>query len=728
MDELNILKQQIEREKAARRNAEKQLQRIQRTQAQSEETAVALSAETRFRRLLDSASDIIYEIDLDGRFTYANPMVMRRLGLNRLEEVVGQHYLSLVHPADRSQTADFYAQQYHTKTFSTYQEFRLATAVAEPVWLGQNVWLAYLGDEIVGFQAIARDISSRKKMENELQTQRDFGQQIMANLGQGLTVVGPNGLFEYVNPAYARMLGYTEAELLGKDPTCFTHPDDLDALLAARDQRGTGETTTYETRLVQKDGGILYALLTGVPRWVDGRSAGSVTVITDMTERKLMEQEMLHARDRAVELSNLKSQFVANMSHEIRTPLNGVIGMTELLAETPLDEEQLELVDIIRTSSDALLSIINNVLDFSKISEDKLDLEMQPVIMREILEEAIDIVSPKVARKNVEIAYVLAQGTPPVILGDGGRLRQILVNLLSNAVKFTEAGEVTVSVISQPHADGRPQLHFAVKDTGIGIPPEAVTRIFQSFSQVDASTTRKYGGTGLGLAISQHLCQKMGGQMWVESNLGEGSAFHFTIDAAAPAEYVPESLSKLKELSQKRVLIVGENAASGPILAQQTELWDMLPSTAVSGAQTLTWLHEGRPLEQQKPASTSPARILLAEDNLVNQQVALSILEHLGFQAQVAANGLEVLAALEKQPYDVILMDIQMPEMDGLEATRQICARLPEGERPYIIAMTANAVKGDRERYLATGMNDYISKPVRIAAIAEALAQFTPSA
>ncbi len=705
MDDLKILKQQLKKEQAARREAEKRLHLIQKTQAQSEATAVTHTDETRFRRFLDSASDIIYEIDLDGRFTYANPMVVYRLGLTRPEEVLGHHYLNLVHPDDRSQVADFYAQQYHTKTFSTYQEFRLATAVSEPVWLGQNVWLAYQGDVIVGFQAIARDISKRKKMENELQAQRDFGQQIMANLGQGLTVVGADGLFEYVNPAYARMLGYTEAELLGQDPTTFTHPDDLDALLAARNQRKTGETTTYETRLVQKDGGALYALLTGVPRWVNGRSAGSVTVITDLTERKLMEQEILHARDHALELSNLKSQFVANMSHEIRTPLNGVIGMTELLAETPLDEEQLEFVEIIRTSSDALLSIINNVLDFSKISEDKLDLEMQPVNVRQVLEEAIDIVSPRVARKNVEIAYVVAYEAPIVILGDVGRLRQILVNLLSNAVKFTEAGEITISVMNHQHQDGRPQIHFAVKDTGIGIPQEAVERIFQSFSQVDASTTRKYGGTGLGLAISQHLCKKMGGQMWVESHLGEGSTFHFTIDAVTPAEYVPVSLPELPEL------------------AQQTALWDMmLPDTAVSGAEALA-----APGKQQEPSSTSSARILLAEDNPINQQVALSILEHLGFQADVAANGLEVLAALERQPYDVILMDIQMPEMDGLETTRQICARLPEGKRPYIIAMTANAVKGDRERYLATGMNHYISKPVRIAAIAEALAQFMPS-
>ncbi|MBP6471158.1 MAG: PAS domain S-box protein [Chloroflexi bacterium] len=727
MDDLKILRQQLKKEQAARRAAEKQLQLIQKTGAQSEATAVAPTTETRFRRFLDSASDIIYEIDLDGRFTYANPMVVCRLGLNRLEQVLGHHYLSLVHPDDRSQVADFYAQQYHTKTFSTYQEFRLATAVPEPVWLGQNVWLAYQGDKIVGFQAIARDISKRKKMEAELQAQRDFGQQIMVNLGQGLTVVGADGLFEYVNPAYARMLGYTEAELLGQDPTTFTHPDDLDALLAAHNQRKTGETTTYETRLVQKEGGILYALLTGVPRWVDGRSAGSVTVITDLTERKLIEQEILHARDHALELSNLKSQFVANMSHEIRTPLNGVIGMTELLAETPLDDEQLEFVEIIRTSSDALLSIINNVLDFSKISEDKLDLDMQPVTVREVLEEAIDIVSPKVARKNVEITYVMAYGAPTVILSDVGRLRQILVNLLSNAVKFTEAGEVTMTVMNYEHQDGRPQIHFAVQDTGIGIPQEAVERIFQSFSQVDASTTRKYGGTGLGLAISQHLCKKMGGQMWVESNLGEGSTFNFTIDAVTPAEYMPESLPILPELAHKRAQMVDDKATNRHMLARQTEVWEMLPSTAVSSPEALAGLHEGRPYKQLKPSSTSAARILLAEDNLVNQQVALSILEYLGFQADVAANGLEVLAALETQPYDVILMDIQMPEMDGLETTRQICARLPEGKRPYIIAMTANAVKGDRERYLATGMNHYISKPVRIAAISEALAQFMPS-
>ncbi len=487
--------------------------------------------------------------------------------------------------------------------------------------------------------------------------------------------------------------------------------------------------------------------------------------------------------------------------------MNGVIGIVQLLAETALSAEQEEYVEVISTSGDALLGIVNDVLDFSKISEGKLDLEYHPLKLRAVVESSLDIVAPRAAQKRVDLAYVMEPEVPSMIEGDVVRLRQILVNLLNNAVKFTSKGEVVVSVKTLHHEDGREQLHFAVRDTGIGIPAAHMGRLFQAFSQVDASTTRKYGGTGLGLAICKQLTELMGGDIWVESVEGKGSTFHFTIDAHTPENYVTNKLPELTELAGLRLLIVDDNETNRFILTRQAEMWGMLPCAAASAAEALAWLQEGRPfdiavLDMQmpemdgyslavairqlpaydhmplimlssigyKPAHRAqelfakhatkpikplalqkvlltvvyeyfllapqtkskspknqvpqrPLRILLAEDNQINQQVALGLLRQMGQEAQVVTNGAEVLAALEQAPYDVILMDIQMPQMDGVVATQQIRAQGTEIQQPHIIAMTANAVKGDRERFLEAGMDAYLGKPFKFDALRELLVQ-----
>lgn len=779
---------------------------------------------SQLRTLIDNIPDFVYFKDADGKYVLNNKAHLESIGAENQEAVFGKTTFDF-HPKEL-------AEQYHADELKIIQsgepiidkeEEAIDHLTGEKCWhLTSKIPLRQDG-KIKGIIGVTRDITNRKASETALTESLEKFRSIFENAFDGISIFEENyepGKRKLVecNERYAEMSGRSREELL---KIANLEEVGLTRNLTEKNDKFINEGLRFKgfftwVRPDGRDNVIEYA---ATPIKLQGKTY-TVGIDRDVTEKKRAEEALKEAYDelenknKELEKANkVKGQFLANMSHEIRTPLNAVIGMTGLLMGTPLTKEQQDFVETINGSGNILLTLINDILDFSKIEAQKIELEKQPFDVRICVEEALDLVASKALDKNLELAYIMDERLSSKVIGDVTRLRQILVNLLSNAIKFTEEGEVVVSVNGQLKDNYAYQLHFSVRDTGLGIPLDKQDRIFQSFTQIDASTTRKFGGTGLGLAISKQLCELMGGTMWFESSgmPDKGTTFHFTILAELSVE--KQITRDISALLNKRILIVDDNRTNREILIKQAELLEMKAMCADSGPEALKILQEGtkfdlaildfhmpemdghmlageiRKLESYKflplillssygyrekkadfsvfaatltkpiklshlhnalltvltkgnaiikqvestplvfdpgIAEKHPLRILLAEDNIINQKVALRFLERIGYRADLAFNGIEVLEALRRQAYDVVLMDIQMPDMDGVQATLEIRRDFPKDRQPRIIAMTANAMKDDHEKYLASGMEDYIVKPFKIEELVRVLLDSEP--
>jgi two-component system, sensor histidine kinase and response regulator len=661
---------------------------------------------------------------------------------------------------------------------------------------------------------LQNEVAERKQTERELMERKSFLNSVIANSPVGMIVTGTGGIVNMCNPAFEKLFLLQQEDIFGRNLVdLITNLESREELTSNQETVAQGHATHGFGRRIRSDGTPVDVEISAVPIFTEGVLTGALAIYQDITDRKRAEEALLGAKEAAEAGSRAKSEFLANMSHEIRTPMNGIIGMTELALETNLNAEQREYLGMVKTSADSLLALINDILDFSKIEAGKLEIEMIDFEFKQSIGETLKTLAQRAHMKNLELAWRVGPEVPEHLIGDMGRLRQVLVNLVGNAVKFTERGEVAVDVEKQAEDESGVLLHFRVRDTGIGIPKEKQTMIFEAFTQADSSSTRNYGGTGLGLAITSRLVELIGGKLWVESEPGKGSTFHFTahFGFAADNGYMRETPDP-ELLSGLRVLVVDDNETNRTILVEMLSAWGAQPSAANGGKAALEALarayKQGRPLglvitDMQMPgmdgcdlsgeirrspdfggvaivllsssarhgeatrcrklaiasyltkpvqpsellaallAAVSPTtpvqklspqppaptedntpklKILIAEDNAVNRILATALLEKRGHAVLATENGREALEALEREPVDLILMDIQMPVMDGFEAIRAIRTKEQNtGAHIPIIAVTAHAMKGDRERCVAAGADDYVTKPIRMSELFAAI-------
>jgi PAS domain S-box-containing protein len=773
------------------------------------------------RGLLDNIPDRIYFKDVESRFLRCSRSLARRLGLEDPKQIVGKTDFDF-HPKDLAE--EFHADE--QRIILTGQPL-VAKLERQRDPDGREIWASVTKvpiytkhGHVTGIIGISRDVTQLIETEQALRQAEEKYRTIYENAVEGIFQTSREGRYLSANPAMARMYGYSSPEELIQARTDIQHQTYVDPTRREefmRLVREQGSVSGFESEVYRRDGSTMW--ISEAARAVcdaQGNFLYYEGAAEDITARKLAELEREKAREAALESARVKAQFIANMSHEIRTPMNAIVGMTGLLLDTPLGQEQREYVQTIRDSTHTLLGIVNEILDFSKIEAGKLTLEVIDFELRDAVESTVDMLAETAQKKNLSLGCWIDHDVPNFLRGDPGRFRQVLANLLSNAVKFTQQGEVLVRVHREAETEQQVTLRAVVRDTGIGIAPEALSHIFQPFTQADGSTTRQYGGTGLGLAITSQLLEMMGGEIGVESTPGRGSTFWFKLPFAKQVTVTGEAfdlsdqaLTRLKILvvddheTQRQILLhqlhplreatiapatgreaLGELQKAGALGAPYHVLILDLDTAAVDGLELVKAIKTDpslaatrllvltsigrrlgpaamreagiagclvKPVRQSRlyrsladamraepavptahtgetsfiPADAITAemakavRVLVAEDNIVNQRLTLRQLKKLGYTADAVANGPEVLAALKRVPYDIILMDCQMPEMDGYEVTR--CIRQAERDptnpyrcSPYVIALTANALLGDRERCLAAGMNDYLSKPLHI--------------
>jgi PAS domain S-box-containing protein len=744
--------------------------------------------------------------NIDGRFTFANQSFCDLLGM-RLQEIIGKTDFDLY--------PDELARKYRQDDKWVLETGELFETIEENTKDGELRYVQVMKsavrdatDKIVGVQVIFWDVTERKKAEKDLAYERFLLATLMENSPDYIYFKDVQSRFIRISKALANYFNLkSPSEAVGKTDFDVFDPERARQYLAdEKEVMSKGKpVVNKEEEQSWPDGRVRWVSTSKVPlRSADGEIIGTFGISRDITDRKNVEVQLQQAKEAAEEASRAKSDFLATISHEIRTPMNGIIGMIDLLLSTNPSDQQRTYLDLASQSTETLLRLINNILDFSKIEAGKFELESVGFKLRDTLGDTLQTLAGRASAKGVELTYHIPPDVPDDLVGDPGRLCQIMVNLTGNAVKFTEHGEIAVEVKLQSQDDENVHLHFSVSDTGPGIPPEKQSLIFEAFRQADSSMSRLYGGTGLGLAISSHLVELMNGRIWVESKPGKGSTFHFTAVFSLQKKLSIEISSGPTTLHGLRVLVVDDNETNRLILEEMLNNWQMNPTTLDSGQKALVEMDraaaagepydlalldgmmpqmdgftlaqkirqspelsetkliilssagrlEGKercrrlgidyclmkPVKQSElldsivtalsvatadtapqhtaviepPASVTSLRILLAEDGLVNQKVAMNLLEQRGHKVTVANNGSEALDLFDSEPFDVVLMDVQMPAMDGFEATARIREREKKrGEHIPIIAMTAHAMKGDRERCLESGMDGYIAKPIR---------------
>jgi two-component system sensor histidine kinase/response regulator len=761
--------------------------------------------ESLFRIMADGCPAPMWVNDAEGRVEFINRAYRELIGTT-LEQVGELNWRALLHPddapgylADCDRSVREHAPlRSETRLRSANGEWRWVATYAEPRFSPNGEFLGHVG--------LCPDITERKEAEEALRSSEEKFRQLAENIREVFWIMPPEeDEIPYVSPAFEQVWGRSR-ESLYKNPFCWIesiHPDDRERARSLLTRQVQGEPVLREYRIQTPEGMEKWIRDRAFPvRDQSGKVIRVVGIAEEITEQKRYETELIHAREAADFANQAKSNFLANMSHEIRTPMNGIIGMTELTLDTELDSTQRQYLNEVKYSADALMSVINDILDFSKIEAGKLGLDPMKFSLRDCVGHAMKTLSVRAFEKDIELACSVPPELVDVIVGDSIRLQQVVLNLVGNAIKFTEQGEVVLTVQLEASDIDSMTLHFAITDTGIGIPAEKQKIIFEPFTQADMSTTRKYGGTGLGLAITMRLIEMMGGRIWVESEPGKGSTFHFTAHFGKAAAGISTGITAHPAMLENlQVLVVDDNATNRQILQKSLEYWGMKPTVAASAADALALLHQSRlagtqfallivdchmpgmdgymlvevirnlpewaglttvmlsswgqrgdakrrkqlgiaaylvkPIQQAElleamlavlgsrtePAQLVPShslrkgsralRILLAEDNLVNQRLAVRMLEKQGHTVVVAGNGVLALAALERGRFDMVLMDVQMPLLDGVEATAAIRKEeKASGQHMPIIAMTAHAMSGDRQRFLASGMDDYVSKPV----------------